>query len=366
MAGQFVLASQPKPEFTTKAIRARLVRTYEVPENNKANGTRSIECLFHDEEGTFIHVHISKKQVEKYTSKFKEGKVYGIKNWLCVKNFLKYKTSQHPYVLKFKHDTLVKEYKRIDFPNHVFRIKSFPSLILKQDVDEKELIDVIGRVVEIYSPIERNVGGRMAKLIDFVLEDGNENQLHCTVWDDHVDQLVPYFNSTSLEPIILLLQLCRARLLDNGEVRISSSFDATKLWFNQRSHEFVSFVESLPSVCTPLRRIQSESRLSLVKMERSCSSSEVVVTTIEEVYTRKKLSEYWIAATILGVESLDDWYYISCKGSSCSRKLVPLNGLMYYSKCDRSWKEGSIKYKVVVRVRDSSTDAPFLLWDREC
>lgn len=81
----------------------------------------------------------------------------------------------------------------------------------------------------------------MVRLIDFVLEDArysyffiyavyvklcalfffiicfffsSENQLHCTVWDAHVD-LLPHFNSTSVEPVVLLLQLCRPRFLDN-------------------------------------------------------------------------------------------------------------------------------------------------------
>nr|GMC49043.1 replication protein A 70 kDa DNA-binding subunit B-like [Ipomoea batatas] len=41
------------------------------------------------------------------------------------------------------------------------------------------IVDIIGRVVEIY--IQRNIGGQMVRLIDFVLEDASENQLHCTV-----------------------------------------------------------------------------------------------------------------------------------------------------------------------------------------
>nr|GMD52347.1 replication protein A 70 kDa DNA-binding subunit B-like [Ipomoea batatas] len=61
--------------------------------------------------------------------------------------------------------------------------------------------------------IQRDIGGRMVRLIDFVLEDASENQLHCTVWDAHVDQLLPHFNSTSIEPVVLLLQLCRPREL---------------------------------------------------------------------------------------------------------------------------------------------------------
>ncbi|XP_019163541.1 PREDICTED: uncharacterized protein LOC109159888 [Ipomoea nil] len=170
MAGQFVLASQLTPLCNRKAIRVRLVRTYAVYENRENKAISSLECVFHDVEGVFVHCTIPKDQVQKWT-KFKEGCVYGIKNFLCITNYLKFKTSNHRFMLKFKHDTMVKEYKKVSFPHKTFRLKSISSLVRKDDIDEKMLIDVIGRVTEIYSPVERVVAGQRARLIDFVLED---------------------------------------------------------------------------------------------------------------------------------------------------------------------------------------------------
>nr|GMC90857.1 replication protein A 70 kDa DNA-binding subunit B-like [Ipomoea batatas] len=74
-------------------------------------------------------------------------------------------------MIKFKHDALVKEYKRVNFPKTMFRFKSFEAILSKQEIDEKVLIDIIGRVVQIYSPMEKLIGEKLTRLIDFVLED---------------------------------------------------------------------------------------------------------------------------------------------------------------------------------------------------
>ncbi|XP_019163587.1 PREDICTED: uncharacterized protein LOC109159930 [Ipomoea nil] len=171
MSGQFIVGGQLHPQQTSKAIRLRCVRSYVVTENKGEKLIRSQECIFHDQEGLFIHVHIPKDVMAKYKNIFKEGKVYGIRNFICITNFFKYKTSPHRYMMKIKHDTLVKEYKRVNFPKTMFRFKSFEDILSKQGIDEKVLIDVLGRIVEIYSPVEKLIAGKKARLIDFVLED---------------------------------------------------------------------------------------------------------------------------------------------------------------------------------------------------
>ncbi|XP_019190617.1 PREDICTED: uncharacterized protein LOC109185076 [Ipomoea nil] len=315
MSGPFILGAELHPQLTTKAIKLR--------------------C------GMFIHVHIPKDIVCKYKNEFKEGQVYGIRNFLCITNFFKYKTSTLRYMIKFKHDTLVKQYKHINFLKTMFRFKSFPAILSKQDVDEKVLMDVIGRVVEIYSPLEKVIAGKKKKrtrLIDFVLKDMSKNPIKCTLWDDHVDQLLPYFNQDVVEPLILLIQLFRAKFMDNGEVRICSSFDAM----------------SVPT------------KLGVGFPNGSGTSKEVLVSSIEEIYSKKHLGEYWVAGRIVGVESLCDWYFISCKTNSYKRKLSESRGMLYCARCNSYWQERIVRYRVIVRVADETEDAPMLIWDREC
>nr|GMD48628.1 replication protein A 70 kDa DNA-binding subunit B-like [Ipomoea batatas] len=112
----------------------------------------------------------------------------------------------------------------------------------------------------------------------------------------------------------------------DGEVRISSSFNATKLWFNHKCPQFYAFVESLPSLCTPIRRIDSSSRLSIVKKDFGSSSSQIEITTLQHVYARQEAVDFWIVGKILGVESLEERYYVSCKRIGCNKKLETQNG----------------------------------------
>nr|GME15618.1 replication protein A 70 kDa DNA-binding subunit B-like [Ipomoea batatas] len=95
-------------------------------------------------------------------------------------------------------------------------------------------------------------------------------------------------------------------------------------------------------------------------------SNDLVVTQIEEIYSKKKFGEYWVAGRIVDVESVVDWYYVSCKDNYCKRKLIEKDGMMVCGRCKSSWHEGVVRYKVIVRVADDTGDAPMLIWDREC
>ncbi|XP_019182558.1 PREDICTED: replication protein A 70 kDa DNA-binding subunit C-like [Ipomoea nil] len=356
MPGQFILCSEIHPQQTSKAMRLRLVHTYLVFEGTDEKVIRSRECVFHDSAGSFIHVQIPKDQVQKYSSYFQEGNVYGIRNFLCITNYFKYKTSDHKYMTKFKFDTAVKQYRRIDFPDCMFRIKSFRAVLEKDGVNENELFDVIGRVVEIYSPVDKVIGGKATR----------KKQLQCTMWGGHVELLMPYFNLEFSDPVVVLVQLCRARFLQNGEVRISSSFDATQLIFDHSSKVFADFRKSVGSDYTPLRCKQSDSRFGL-RLNVPMVDSDTVVTSIAELYQNQQLGQFWVAGKVLGIENYLDWFYFSCKNNSCNKKVIKLeNGLMHCPKCLRSWGEGIMRYRVVLRVADQSGDAPMLVWDREC
>ncbi|XP_019195848.1 PREDICTED: replication protein A 70 kDa DNA-binding subunit D-like [Ipomoea nil] len=239
---------------------------------------------------------------------------------------------------------MVKEYKNVSFPNKTFRLKSISSLVRKDDIDEKMRIDVIGRVTEIYFPVERVVAGQRARLIDFVLEDINQDQIQCTLWGDHVNSLLPIYSSTvTEEPMEMCTYQLHLMQQKFGSIRKMPDFE-----------EFKKSL-SLSSGRTPLRKLDSSSRLPGFRSNRNSLSDDIVVTSLSEIYHRK---EYWVAVRIMDVDSSDGWYYMSCKGTNCGKKITPREGLMYCSKCDRSWHEGAVKYKVVVRVTDSTCEAP--------
>ncbi|XP_031120411.1 replication protein A 70 kDa DNA-binding subunit E-like [Ipomoea triloba] len=351
MAPMYILATQISPMRTTCALKLRCIRTYEVRERRSSEVVKCRECVFHDIEGNVLHAHIPREHVVKFQNQFVEGKVYCLKNFLVVTNFYTYKTSNNKFMVKFNYSTIVKQYKNINFPRHMFRLKSFKDLKAADQVDEKELIDFIGRIVEIYSPIEKVIAGRPSRLIDFLIEDANGDEMKCTVWDDHVDKVDSWVKSC----------------YNTGDTKISSSYDATQIFINEDIPEIHEFRERICGEKTPLRSICSMTSLSAANTLDTFNSGSMIMSTITDVYDKKQYGDYWVVAKIVGIEGGLDWCYNSCKTQGCSKKLT-LNTKGFYDcyKCNRTWAEGTLRYRIKVRVVDRNGNAPFLIWDREC
>nr|GMC49110.1 replication protein A 70 kDa DNA-binding subunit-like [Ipomoea batatas] len=160
--------------------------------------------------------------------------------------------------------------------------KSLELLFHDAEVDDKELFDVIGKVVEIYSPLDKIIGGKPSRLIDFLIAD-------------------------------------------------------TQLAANT----------------SPVRSISTTTVLS-----QSTGPSEFQSGAVID-------NDFYVPAEIMGIEGSKKWLYISCMKAGCNKKLTEEEGFLQCSKCKRQYVEGTVRYKVLVRVLDKTGDAPFLLWDRE-
>ncbi|XP_019158770.1 PREDICTED: uncharacterized protein LOC109155606 [Ipomoea nil] len=334
----YVLASDISPMNTRNALRLRTVRAYDIQERKPSPVLKPKEVVFHDQQGTFLHAHIPKEFVEKFRSTFTEGKVYGVKNFVVITNFYSFKTSPHKFMIKFNYQTVVKQLK-----------------------------DVIGRVVEIHAPQEKVINGKNARLIDFVIEDSDGIQLGCTVWDDHVNKVEVYYNSATEEPLLVLIQFCRARTcLKSGDIKICSSYDVTQLLFNQQTPEFMQFRESLCLEQTPMRSIVSQSSFNPGSSYTVSLKEDLQLRTLTVVYAKKEFGEFWVAARIVFIDCDGEWYYPSCRTKSCYKKLEPKKEFLYCKECDRTWGDGILRYRIKIRVVDIKGNAPFVMWDREC
>nr|GLL37774.1 uncharacterized protein LOC109179287 [Ipomoea trifida] len=93
----------------------------------------------------------------------------------------------------------------------------------------------------------------------------------------------------------------------------------------------------------------------------------VVISTLADLYMQTEGGDFYVPAIITGIETSGEWYYISCKSAGCNKKLKSDDkGLLFCEKCKRKWQKGVVRYKVVVRVAEAHSDAPFIMWDREC
>nr|GMD29155.1 replication protein A 70 kDa DNA-binding subunit B-like [Ipomoea batatas] len=165
MAPLYILARVYRLGTLLLLLRLRLVRTYDILQSRYSDKVKSRECVFHDEECSYVHFHIPGNNVS-VSNEFMEGHVY------CIKNFL-----------------------------------SFNSINTLEGIDEKVLIDVMGVLVQIFSPLDKLINGRRSKLIDFVIEDLNMGSA--------LEKVMPFFKSDLTEAVIVLIQMCRVKVAEN-------------------------------------------------------------------------------------------------------------------------------------------------------
>nr|GMC46939.1 replication protein A 70 kDa DNA-binding subunit B-like [Ipomoea batatas] len=186
----------------------------------------------------------------------------------------------------------------------MFKLKYFGSLKAPGGVDSNMLIDLIGRVVSITEQKIVQVNSNPQRLIDFVIEESRGSRLTITIREEYVDSVLPYYNVDLAEPLIVILQLCRAWVNKDCDVRISSSYTATKILFNYECPEFLNFKERF---LTTIRSISSSSRMTGSGSLEALSSKNVTITSLKEIYDNKKVREFWILGEILDIER--EWYF---------------------------------------------------------
>nr|GMD50642.1 replication protein A 70 kDa DNA-binding subunit-like [Ipomoea batatas] len=142
--------------------------------------------------------------------------------------------------------------------------------------------------------------------------------------------------------LVRTYQIPELRGGQTSEVRITSSYDATKLHCNESFAEFLEFKSKLVSGQSPVRSISTATVLSKLEGIGDFTSDSKMVTTISDLLDQKENGDFYVPAESLGIEGSGEWYYISCMSPGCT-----------------------VRYKVVVRVVDKTGNAPFLLWDRE-
>ncbi|XP_031127600.1 replication protein A 70 kDa DNA-binding subunit B-like [Ipomoea triloba] len=362
--GMYCLLNELTTFKRRSVVKVRVVRSYTVMERRGSSEIKSKELVLHDEEATVIHACIPKDVLPKFPESFLEGNVYCFKNFYVVANWHTYKTSMHEFMLQFNHETIMKESRSDNFPYHMYRPRPFHTLKGNPSLDVKELIDLIGRIVEIHAPQEKPISGQNTVLIDFVLKDTMGSRLNCTFWDEHVAKLEPLYRSASKDPIFI--DHIYFIFLD-GDVKISSSYDVTQLLIDVDCPEMQNFKESLVDIGeqTPMRSIGSMTSFSFTNSIEDSTSRSMQMTTISEIYENETHGEFWVASKINGIEKSNDWCYTSCRKPGCNKKLKLSEGVLKCFKCNLTWENGVLRYKLRLRVVDMKGTAAFLLWDRE-
>nr|XP_016508018.1 PREDICTED: uncharacterized protein LOC107825654 isoform X1 [Nicotiana tabacum] len=131
-------------------------------------------------------------------------------NFIVCQNKERFNTTKHRLMLTFTQRTTVAETIDPLFPMNIFELRPYHQLINKVDVNESELFDVIGEIVN-FSEVQTQKQGEITrKYMDIELEDDERNKLSATFWGEFVDQVIPHLLSSNNQPIIVVMQLIKA------------------------------------------------------------------------------------------------------------------------------------------------------------
>ncbi|CAH9096034.1 unnamed protein product [Cuscuta epithymum] len=171
-----------------------------------------------------------------------------------------------------------------------------------------------------------------------------------------VEMLLAY-KLTTAEPIVMLLQCCRARKYQ-GQVTVSNMFNTTKVILNGPEKVFTEFKTRMANRCGEGLSFTISSDTS---NDCDISSGQTQLLTIDQLNKLEEEGRHWVYGEIAGIDSHKEWSYVSC--ISCNRKVTPNGDSFVCLSCNSS--DAVLRYRVSIRVVDGTSHASFLLWDRE-
>ncbi|XP_070014489.1 uncharacterized protein [Nicotiana sylvestris] len=199
--------------------------------------------------------------------------------------------------------------------------------------------DVIGEIVNFSEVQTQNQGGIFRKFMDIELEDDERKKLSTTFWGEFVDEIVPHLLSANNQPVIVVMQLIKAHKYQYS-YSVRNTWNASKLWINKIFPQSDEFKIRLLYV-----RDNNSERLTQTISQQSYPVSDELEKGIVQVKTIGQL-----------VESMQVHV-----GLSQVLKILNLK------KDGRTLAARSVKrrYKLQVRVMDTTGSVSLLLWDRE-
>ncbi|XP_056841710.1 uncharacterized protein LOC108831412 [Raphanus sativus] len=178
------------------------------------------------------------------------------------------------------------------------------------------------------------------------LRDHSNVKMMCTLWGGYAKQVYDYSMSNMSIMIICIIRFCSVKEW-KGVYSISSGFNSTHILLNP----MCSLVDEF-KLCLPDDSLAITNKDSSQWSVASSTSVGTFVTT----------------GTIENIDTERGWQYLSCKYHN--KKVMPTtniddeNRLLFYcNTCDKEHIDVIPRFKLIVHVKDDTSEATFLLFD---
>ncbi|KAK1382507.1 hypothetical protein POM88_020242 [Heracleum sosnowskyi] len=233
-----------------------------------------------------------------------------------------------------------------DMPNYVANVKC--------------LIEVVGMVIG-YGQLETRSNG--ARKIDVVLTNARNEKIVVALWESKASQFHELLIAEKDVPLIVVITGLMVKKFSD-KVLLSSS-DATRIYANI-DYTPVKDLRNAIAAATgnAAENLPKPTYNRFVTAEeptlQDLTIKEILETTLpNSAAVLRRTCE----ATIVAILQGEGWYYNCCP--RCSRKVQAVEGDYYCNNCAKEANDFKPRYKVIVRVEDTSARTTFTLFNKE-
>nr|XP_043639701.1 replication protein A 70 kDa DNA-binding subunit A-like [Erigeron canadensis] len=348
------------------------------------NPWQRLEMVLVDEKGAKIQCMVKKDLVPIFDNLIKEDTAVIIKRFGVGVNDDPFPVVKHKLKLSFYKSIEVQHGVTFTGPAYGFSFTPFNEINVTKARDKDTLnIDVIGCVTWCGNLEVFKSATNTSKRFNMELKDLDGVTQRCTLWNDYAVQLNDFVeNNKSEEHVITIMQ--HAIINEwNENLTVQSDKFSTRIFINEDIQEANDF------------------RRRLILKEGAAQGSHITFTTqtvypnrlefilnrdkkqLDEVREAEQPGDVVVVATIAMLEPQFGWFFIACK--KCSKKVISkmeyleiadeeeLTDELINAPGDSIWcrKEKKIatevgpKFRVTMRVQDSTGIASFVMWDRD-
>ncbi|KAL3616542.1 hypothetical protein CASFOL_039932 [Castilleja foliolosa] len=206
-------------------------------EPGKSNS--GLKMIVHDEIEDRIHATIDFGVFKEKKMDIIEGDLYRTKTFMVAHDMTKYKSTTNRFKPRLTNQTSICPFQDPDFPSSMHRFRDLFEISNDINVDNFQLLDVIGRVVSYQKPTF--VPKLSTRWMDFRIANTENRELGCSLWSEYIDPVLAIFEKEDARPIIICIQFGKInRIYD--EIKVSNSFHITKVTVNGDCDVFNNFL----------------------------------------------------------------------------------------------------------------------------
>ncbi|KAL3633317.1 hypothetical protein CASFOL_022844 [Castilleja foliolosa] len=213
----YVNISDLEPGRTNSGLKVRVIRCYGQPSSYKSDPDGKLEMIVHDEIEDRIHATIDYGVFKEKKMDIIEGGLYKIKTFMVAHDMTKYKSTTICFKLRLTNQTSICPFQDPDFPSSMHRFRDLFEISNDINVDNFQLLDVIGRVVSYQKPTF--VPKLSTRRMDFRIANTENMELGCSLWSEYFDPVLVIFEKEDPRPIIICIQFGKTtRIFDKSEM----------------------------------------------------------------------------------------------------------------------------------------------------